>query len=81
MKKNHYTEWRALMDEDPFIACAGDWIRWPYGSIDLLFSILDCKFFYDDPKLYKLKKQAWRLLVLFIVSSGAFILIAAILYS
>jgi len=78
MKTNYYKEWRRLMDKDPAIANAGEWIRWPVGSAHMFFSVFN-KSSIDDLTIKNYKSRVRKALVLFAASFIGFLILAGIL--
>ena len=58
MKSKHIEHWKNLMNKDPVVELAGEWIRWPVGSIYLLLSIFNLSESYSDEKVRYYKKYA-----------------------
>ena len=57
MKKSHKDEWWALMKRDSLIETAGEWTRWPLGSIYLLGSVFKISETYNDQQVEHYKKE------------------------
>ena len=79
MKSHHPDEWRMLMNRDPVVQVAGEWIRWPSGSIYLLKSVLSIREYYHDNVIKVYKKRALISFVIFAVSFVLFIIASALL--
>jgi hypothetical protein len=78
LKANYSKERQRLMNKDPAIANAGEWIRWPVGSAQLFFSIFN-KSSIGDLTIKGYKSRLRKAFVLFIVSFIGFLILAGIL--
>lgn len=78
MKKSHKDEWWALMKRDSLIETAGEWTRWPLGSIYLLGSVFKISETYNDQQVEHYKKRTRLSFFVFIASFVIFLLMASI---
>ncbi|KAF0145013.1 MAG: hypothetical protein FD156_1340 [Nitrospirae bacterium] len=79
MKTAHKEEWWSLMKRDPLVDGAGEWVRWPVGSIYLIISIFKTTETYNDKKVEYYKKKATQFFISFVISFICFLIIAALL--
>lgn len=79
MKTAHKEEWWNLMKRDPLVEGAGEWVRWPVGSIYLIISILKTTETYNDKKVEYYKKKAAQFFISLAISFICFLIIAALL--
>lgn len=80
MKSYHREKWLELMNRDPAIETAGEWIRWPVGSVYLLLSVFKKKEeSYNDVKLDQYKRITVISFTIFIVSFIILLIISALL--
>jgi hypothetical protein len=77
MKKAHKDKWFELMRRDPLVESAGAWIRWPVGSIHLIFSIFDTCETYGDKNVKQYKRCTVVLFCAFIIAFVSFFAICA----
>lgn len=76
MKVAHKNEWWALMKRDQTIDAAGEWVRWPVGSIYLFVSVFNKKVIYNDKKIEFYKKKVILFSALFLIDFIIFLSIA-----
>lgn len=79
MKSHHPNEWRKLMNQDPMIEAAGEWIRWPLGSIHIIKTVFSRAEYYDDNMIMVYKKRSIASFAIFLASFVLFLVIAATL--
>ncbi len=78
MKTAHNDKWWELMKRDPLVDAAGEWVRWPIGSIYLLTSIFNKKETYNDKIIETHKNKATLAILTFGISLIAFFVIAVV---
>jgi hypothetical protein len=64
LKNNHNHEFFILVKRDSVLDVAGEWVRWPIGSIWLIFSIFQVKQYYNDFFILELKRKSMIFLIL-----------------
>ena len=74
MKTVHLPEWEKLMKRDPLIEAAGEWVRWPVGSIYLYTSIFDRSESYGDDEIRRYKQGAVKYSVGLLLSVVALVI-------
>lgn len=58
LKSSHHDKWWQLMSKDPIVDAAGEWIRWPAGSVYVLLSVFKMSETYNDIKIEIYKKTS-----------------------
>lgn len=79
MKQFHQDKWWELMSKDPMVENAGEWIRWPLGSVYLINSVFKLREDYNDEQVLIYKKRVVSFFASFIVAFILLLITAALL--